>query len=197
MFCMKCGQQLPDGAAFCMKCGTPQGAVSPTGTTNAETINLDGMHSFVPAMCPNCNSHMKVVPGYKVARCPSCGTECLVQDAIKTLNVRGNVQVGNATINVSGTNNENLLRRVKLHRLDYVTTDEYSGFQPIWRAREIFVLPSAIKTAEKGNSYIVEQLKNFYNPSTMNGTSTYICVDHMFFQVMESLDYVLSLNNPT
>ena len=26
MYCMKCGQQLPNDAAFCFKCGVPQGA---------------------------------------------------------------------------------------------------------------------------------------------------------------------------
>ena len=114
MFCMNCGQQLPNGAKFCLNCGTPQGAVSPTGTTQAETINLDGMHTFTPAMCPNCNAHMKVDTSTKVARCDTCGTECLVQDAIKALTVRGNVQVGSATINVSGTNTDSLLQRVEI-----------------------------------------------------------------------------------
>ena len=114
MFCMNCGQQLPDGAKFCLNCGTPQGAVSPTGTAQAETINLDGMHTFVPALCPNCSAHMKVDSSAKVAHCDSCGTECLVQDAIKALTVRGNVQVGSATINVSGTNTDSLLQRVEI-----------------------------------------------------------------------------------
>ncbi len=114
MFCMNCGQQLPDGAKFCLNCGTPQGALSPTGTTQAETINLDGMHTFVPAMCPNCNAHLKVDQSTKTARCDNCGTECLVQDAIKTLTVKGNVQVGNATINVSGINTDVLLQRVEI-----------------------------------------------------------------------------------
>ena len=114
MFCMNCGQQLPDGAKYCLQCGTPQGAVSPTGTTQAETINLDGMHTFVPALCPSCNAHMKVDSSAKVARCDSCGTECLVQDAIKALTVRGNVQVGNATINITGTNTDSLLQRVEI-----------------------------------------------------------------------------------
>ena len=114
MFCMNCGQQLPDGAKFCLNCGTPQGAVSPTGTTQAETINLDGMHTFVPAMCPNCNAHLNVNQSTKIARCDNCGTECLVQDAIKTLTVKGNVQVGNATINVSGINTDALLQRVEI-----------------------------------------------------------------------------------
>lgn len=114
MFCMNCGQQLPDGAKYCLQCGTPQGAVSPTRTTQAETINLDGMHTFVPALCPNCSAHMKVDSSAKVAHCDSCGTECLVQDAIKALTVRGNVQVGSATINVSGTNTDGLLQRVEI-----------------------------------------------------------------------------------
>ena len=114
MFCMNCGQQLPEGAKFCMKCGTPQGAVSPTGTSQTETINLDSMHTFVPAMCPNCNAHMKVDPSSKVAHCDTCGTECLVQDAIKNLTVRGNVQVGNAMITVTGTDLESLLQRVEI-----------------------------------------------------------------------------------
>ena len=114
MFCMNCGQTLPDGAKFCMKCGTPIGAVSPTASTNSETINLDGTHTFAPAMCPNCNAHMKVDTSTKVARCDTCGTECLVQDAIKTLTVKGNVQVGNATINVNGTNIDSLLKRIEI-----------------------------------------------------------------------------------
>jgi len=30
MFCLKCGHQLPDDAAFCLKCGAPQGAQAAT-----------------------------------------------------------------------------------------------------------------------------------------------------------------------
>lgn len=114
MFCMNCGQQLPDGAKFCMQCGTSLGAVAPAGTTQANTINLDGTHTFVPAMCPNCNAHMKVDSSSKIARCDTCGTECLVQDAIKALSVQGNVQVGNAVINVNSTNNDSLLDKIEI-----------------------------------------------------------------------------------
>lgn len=114
MFCMNCGQKLPDGAKFCLNCGTPQGAVSPSGTTQTETIGLDGTHTFVPAMCPNCNANMRVDTSLKVVRCNTCGTECLVQDAIRSLTVRGNIQVENSTINVSGTNIDSLLKRVEI-----------------------------------------------------------------------------------
>lgn len=118
MFCMNCGQTLPDGAKFCLNCGTPQGAVSPVGNAPSDSINLNGNRSFVPAMCPNCNAHMSVDSSSKIARCDSCGTECLVQDAIKTLNVKGNIQVGNATINVNGTNTDSLLQRVEMMLAD-------------------------------------------------------------------------------
>ena len=118
MFCMNCGRTLPDGAKFCKFCGTHQDAVTPTAPVHSEPINLDGTHTFVPAMCPNCNANMKVDSSSKIAHCNSCGTECLVQDAIKALTVRGNVQVGNATINVNGTNTESLLKRVEIMLAD-------------------------------------------------------------------------------
>lgn len=118
MFCMNCGQQLPDGAKFCLSCGTRQGEVSAEPAKKADAINLDGSHTFVPAMCPNCSAHMKVDSSNRIARCESCGTECLVQDAIKALNVKGNVHVSNATINISGTNAESLLQRVEIMLAD-------------------------------------------------------------------------------
>lgn len=151
MFCMHCGQELPDGARFCMKCGTPQGAVSPTGTaasvdvsskevaspspfkplnsdvesySEIENINpfvplgssnsgaaspqavnpspfvpanptkvAANSVSFVPAMCPNCSAHMQVDPSYRMAICPSCGTECLVQEAVDKLIISGSVNL--------------------------------------------------------------------------------------------------------
>lgn len=114
MFCMNCGQVLPDGAKFCLSCGTPQGQISPAKPAVPETVNLDGSHTLVPAMCPNCNSHMNVDPNLKIARCEYCGTECLVQEAIKNINLKGNVKVGNAIININGTNTEGILQRAEL-----------------------------------------------------------------------------------
>ena len=98
MFCMNCGHQLPDGAKFCLNCGTPQGSVSPTGSDSLETINLDGTHSFVPARCPNCSANMKVDASLKLAKCGSCGTECLVQEAVKQYNSVVNVDVLKADV---------------------------------------------------------------------------------------------------
>ncbi len=121
MFCMNCGQQLPDGAKFCLNCGTPQGAVSPNGSTESKSDNTKDNSTFKPAMCPNCNAHMKVDPSCMLARCDACGTECLVQDAIKALasvTVKQDIQVGNATFNVSSTNTDALLKRIEIMLAD-------------------------------------------------------------------------------
>lgn len=108
MFCMNCGQQLPDGAKFCLNCGTMLGAVSPTNPINSGAntpVNSQSAYAsvkpaFVPAMCPNCNAHLKVDPSYRLLRCGACGTECLVQEAVKKFNVSGTVNLvhsGNVT----------------------------------------------------------------------------------------------------
>ncbi len=101
MFCMNCGQQLPDGAKFCMSCGTPQGAVSPTNPANSGTntplttqsSNSTDKPSFVPAMCPNCNARLNVDPSLQIAQCGACGTQLIVQDAIKKYNISGTVNL--------------------------------------------------------------------------------------------------------
>jgi hypothetical protein len=114
---MNCGQSLPDGVKFCYSCGTSLAELSSV-TADSKKTKLDEEKAFVPAMCPNCNAHMKVDSSLLFARCESCGTECLIKDAVKALNVKGNVQVGNATINIYGTNTESLLQRVEIMLAD-------------------------------------------------------------------------------
>ena len=48
MICLNCGRQLPDGAKLC-QCGTPQGTVSPTGTTNVSYTNTDVISQITDA----------------------------------------------------------------------------------------------------------------------------------------------------
>ncbi len=192
MFCMNCGQQLPDGAKYCLQCGTPQGAVSPTVTTQAETINLDGMHTFVPALCPSCGAHMKVDSSAKATHCDSCGTECLVQDAIKALTVRGNVQVGSATINVSGTNTDSLLQRVEIMLGDgdflgaMIKCDTILDSDPTNGKAYFYMLMSQLRcrrrndlTAQKtpfdGNQYYLKAMQ-YGDPELKNELQGYINV---------------------
>lgn len=139
--------------------------VIPQGTTN-NTASINSLNStFVPAMCPNCSAHMRVDTSSKVARCNSCGTECLVQDAICTLNVKGNVQVGNATINVNGTNTDNLLLRVRLMLSDgdfngaMKKCDTILDSEPTNGRAYFYLLMSSLKCRE--NTDLANQLSPF------------------------------------
>ena len=88
---------------------------------------------------------------------------------------------------------------IKLHRIEILTTFSM-GCMPSetnCSVREIYVSPSAIKMAEKARSYmeLINQVKPYFNVSTMNGTCTTIFINGINFYVMESLDYILSKVN--
>lgn len=78
MFCVKCGQQLPDDAKFCFKCGTPTpgngaAANAAPGPTPAAPppIAPGGMQEF---KCPSCGAPLKPVFGDTVITCDYCGS---------------------------------------------------------------------------------------------------------------------------
>lgn len=104
MYCMNCGQKLPESAKFCFNCGISLSAISPKQIKDQETINLDGTRTLVQVKCQNCGAHLSVNSSKKIAHCEHCGSDFFVQDAVKELNVKGNVHVGTATININGSN---------------------------------------------------------------------------------------------
>ena len=112
MFCMNCGQTLPEGAKFCKFCGTPQDAVAPAATTPS-TINLDQSTKLVPGTCTNCGASLQVDPSLQAAICPACGTPYIVQQAINSFNISsiGNISVENAVFSIPGGSAENLIKR--------------------------------------------------------------------------------------
>ena len=112
MFCMNCGQTLPDGAKFCKFCGTPQDDVSPA-TTAPSAINLDQSTKLVPGTCTNCGASLQVDPSLQAAICPACGTPYIVQQAINNFSIGsiGNISVENAVFSIPGGNAENLVKR--------------------------------------------------------------------------------------
>ncbi len=80
MFCVKCGQQLPDDAKFCFKCGTPTpgganaaGAPAPTARAApaASMAAAGGVQEF---KCPSCGAPLKPVFGETVITCDYCGS---------------------------------------------------------------------------------------------------------------------------
>ena len=60
MFCLKCGNQIPDGAAFCPRCGTKSEVVAPEQTTQV----------VKETFCPKCGN--KMAEGERF--CSKCGT---------------------------------------------------------------------------------------------------------------------------
>lgn len=80
MFCVKCGQQLPDDAKFCFKCGTPTpgAAGAAAGATSAATASPTrapaapgGVQEF---KCPSCGAPLKPTFGDAVITCDYCGS---------------------------------------------------------------------------------------------------------------------------
>src|SRR5271157_3604098 len=77
-FCMKCGAQLPDGAAFCMKCGTPLGGAgappppppTPSTSSSAAPFAAAGVQEL---KCPTCGAPIKPTFGEMVITCDYCG----------------------------------------------------------------------------------------------------------------------------
>ena len=113
MFCMQCGTQLPDGAKFCVSCGAQLGGASAMPVHGNVPANTGT--KFVDAKCTNCGAKLEVNPNMKKASCSYCGAEFLVEQAINNYHVQltGNMNIGQATINVQGANKDNLLARAR------------------------------------------------------------------------------------
>lgn len=110
MFCINCGTKLPDGAKFCFNCGAKLGELSSEmPVENAQNTKL------VPAKCTNCGGQLTVDSNQQSAVCPFCETTFIVDQAINNYNIsmKGNMNIGSATINVNGLNTENLVARAK------------------------------------------------------------------------------------
>jgi len=77
-FCMKCGAQLPDGAAFCMKCGTPLGGAGAPPPPPPPSASTSATQPFAAAgvqelKCPTCGAPIKPTFGEMVITCDYCG----------------------------------------------------------------------------------------------------------------------------
>ena len=70
MFCMKCGQNLPDDAVFCSKCGNKVGHGATS--SNDRIIHLK---------CSSCGGSMSVDADRPVLTCPYCGASDLINES--------------------------------------------------------------------------------------------------------------------
>lgn len=70
MFCMKCGQNLPNDAVFCSKCGNKVGHGATS--SNDKIIHLK---------CRSCGGSMSVDADRPVLTCPYCGASDLINES--------------------------------------------------------------------------------------------------------------------
>ncbi len=73
MFCIKCGSQLPDDAAFCLKCGIKQNTESTT-QTNEHIESSQQVNQTRELKCPNCGAPISPKFGEMIITCEYCGS---------------------------------------------------------------------------------------------------------------------------
>ena len=72
MFCMKCGQKLPEDAIFCSKCGSKVGRFTASNTNNERIMHLK---------CGSCGGTMMVDVDRPILTCPYCGASDLINES--------------------------------------------------------------------------------------------------------------------
>ncbi len=73
MYCLKCGTQLPDGAAFCMKCGASLGGPQPAQAA-APAAPVLAPSGATDLKCPSCGAPITPQFGEMVITCAYCGS---------------------------------------------------------------------------------------------------------------------------
>lgn len=82
---------------------------------------------FVPAKCTQCGANITVDDSKEAAICEFCGTAFVTEKAINNYHITNNVNISNATINVTGASIDNLLLRAEQYEEqgDYEKAKEY------------------------------------------------------------------------
>lgn len=82
---------------------------------------------LVPAQCTQCGAIVKVDDTKDANICHYCGTAFVTEKAINNYHITNNMNISNATINVSGVSAENLLLRAEQFegQGDYTKAKEY------------------------------------------------------------------------
>src|SRR5690348_976063 len=86
MYCLKCGSQLPDDAAFCSKCGartdsTGQTSQAQSRTASAATAQILAPSSVQSLKCPSCGAPIAPKFGEMVITCEYCGSSITLGSA--------------------------------------------------------------------------------------------------------------------
>src|SRR6266705_4416402 len=78
MYCVKCGAQLPDDAAFCSRCGTKmnQAGQGPNQSSNASSrvTQVIAPSTATSLKCPSCAAPIAPKFGEMIITCEYCGS---------------------------------------------------------------------------------------------------------------------------
>src|SRR2546425_7075773 len=79
MFCLKCGSQLPDDAAFCSKCGARTNSSGQTSQTQSNSVSPSATQVLAPSTatslkCPSCGAPIAPKFGEMIITCEYCGS---------------------------------------------------------------------------------------------------------------------------
>src|SRR5260370_23147107 len=86
MFCLKCGSQLPDDAAFCSKCGAKTNSSGLTSQTQSNSVTPGVTQILAPSnaqslKCPSCGAPIAPKFGEMIITCEYCGTSITLGNA--------------------------------------------------------------------------------------------------------------------
>src|SRR5260370_37844790 len=86
MFCLKCGNQLPDDAAFCSKCGTSTTSSFKTSQTQSDSVSAAANQILAPSIaqslkCPSCGAPIAPKFGEMIITCEYCGSSITIGNA--------------------------------------------------------------------------------------------------------------------
>lgn len=81
MYCVKCGAQLPDDAAFCIKCGTRQQPQTPTQEQTTSQPVEQPSSGIKEIKCPSCGAPISPKFGEMVITCEYCGSSVTLENS--------------------------------------------------------------------------------------------------------------------
>jgi DNA-directed RNA polymerase subunit RPC12/RpoP len=86
MYCLKCGNQLPDDAAFCSKCGARTNASGQISQTQSDDAAAPPAQILAPSTaqslkCPSCGAPIAPKFGEMVITCEYCGSSITLGSA--------------------------------------------------------------------------------------------------------------------
>src|SRR2546426_9316436 len=86
MYCLKCGSQLPDDAAFCSKCGARTSSTGQTPQVQSSVGTSGSSQILAPSnaqslKCPSCGAPIAPKFGEMIITCEYCGSSITLGSA--------------------------------------------------------------------------------------------------------------------